>query len=399
MALPSVAKIMAAELRVNHAQATAAGVAKLMDDDLTSDVTFIVTEEIGDAAGSQDTTLQRSTADVGTGKAGRSPAVVLDADFGDEAESGYGGGSAASQTALTAGRATRRAAAVAGDYAAAMRADAALGQSFAPPTFEFKAHRALFAAASDFFRERLYRPTALAASGKWEASVKLSPAVTASAFASIRQYVYTGQLTVTMDDAVELVAACAVCGLEELLRAVVGYAVSALSLSNLFPILLAADRFVTHRQTVGEACAQQCNTLLDACEAFFCEHARELVMDEEFLHLPTHLLESLAQRDDLAILELDWFEAINRWVDADRRGRESKQPCCCRPDTSCPTGPLCSLPYLVCGCLCHLQNAEQSLVLHRAGRGADFHHSLAADSPAHRARHHEGRQALRHRRL
>ena len=81
-----------------------------MDDDLTSDVTFIVTEEIGDAAGSQDTTLQRSTADVGTGKAGRSPAVVLDADFGDEAESGYGGGSAASQTALTAGRATRRAA-------------------------------------------------------------------------------------------------------------------------------------------------------------------------------------------------------------------------------------------------------------------------------------------------
>ena len=398
MALPSVAKIMAAELRVNHAQATAAGVAKLMDDDLTSDVTFIVTEEIGDAAGSQDTTLQRSTADVGTGKAGRSPAVVLDADFGDEAESGYGGGSAASQTALTAGRATRRAAAVAGDYAAAMRADAALGQSFAPPTFEFKAHRALFAAASDFFRERLYRPTALAASGKWEASVKLSPAVTASAFASIRQYVYTGQLTVTMDDAVELVAACAVCGLEELLRAVVGYAVSALSLSNLFPILLAADRFVTHRQTVGEACAQQCNTLLDACEAFFCEHARELVMDEEFLHLPTHLLESLAQRDDLAILELDWFEAINRWVDADRRGRESKQPCCCRPDTSCPTGPLCPLPDLACGCLCHLQNAEQS-VLHRAGRGADFHHSLAADSPAHRARHHEGRQALRHRRL
>ena len=120
----------------------------------------------------------------------------------------------------------------------------ALGQSFAPPTFEFKAHRALFAAASDFFRERLYRPTALAASGKWEASVKLSPAVTASAFASIRQYVYTGQLTVTMDDAVELVAACAVCGLEELLRAVVGYAVSALSVRFLTEIVDDFRQFV-----------------------------------------------------------------------------------------------------------------------------------------------------------
>ena len=61
--------------------------------------------------------------------------------------------------------------------------------------------------------------------------------------------------------------------------------------------------------------------LLDACEAFICANAKTLVMDEEFLHLPAHLLESLAQRDDLAITELNWFEAVLRWVEADRSGR------------------------------------------------------------------------------
>jgi hypothetical protein len=29
---------------------------------------------------------------------------------------------------------------------------------------------------------------------------------------------------------------------------------------------------------------------------------------------------SLAQRDDLAISELDWFEAVLRWTEADRSG-------------------------------------------------------------------------------
>ena len=57
-------------------------------------------------------------------------------------------------TVLTIGHASRRAATVAGDYAAAMRADAALGQSLQVPTSEFKGHRCIFAAASEFLWER-----------------------------------------------------------------------------------------------------------------------------------------------------------------------------------------------------------------------------------------------------
>ena len=75
---------MAAELRINHTNRTARNVASLLDDDLTSDVVFVISEEVGaDTRGSSHaTTLQRLDADVGTGKAGRSPAVVLEADFG-----------------------------------------------------------------------------------------------------------------------------------------------------------------------------------------------------------------------------------------------------------------------------------------------------------------------------
>jgi hypothetical protein len=127
----------------------------------------------------------------------------LEADFGG-GDDAPGGDGASTHTVLTAGRASRRAAAVAGDYAAAMRADAALGQSFAAPTFEFKGHRCLFAAASDFFRQALYQPTTLSASGRHASKVHLSPAVSVDAFAAVRSYIYTGQAVVTIDDAVEV---------------------------------------------------------------------------------------------------------------------------------------------------------------------------------------------------
>jgi hypothetical protein len=57
----------AAELRINHASRTAANVAAMLDDDLTSDVIFVIADEIGaDVRGSsQQTTLQRVDVDVG----------------------------------------------------------------------------------------------------------------------------------------------------------------------------------------------------------------------------------------------------------------------------------------------------------------------------------------------
>ena len=162
---------------------------------------------------------------------------MLDADFdartGGEDE---GGGSmhSGSHTVLTAGRASRRAAAVAGDYAAAMRADAASDQSLQPPTFEFKGHRCLFAATSRFFRELLYRPTALAASGN--PRVQLSAAVTPGAFTVVRAYIYTGQVTLDIGNAVEVVAAAAVFELEDLLSAAISYIVTSLSNQNFFDV-------------------------------------------------------------------------------------------------------------------------------------------------------------------
>ena len=210
---------MAAALSLNHAEVTAANVASLLDDELTSDVTFLISDkaDVEAGGGSHHVTIRRMDADVGTGKAPRALAVVLDADF-DDRIGGDGGGSmhSGSHTVLTAGRASRRRAAVAGGYAAAMRADAASDQSFQPPTFEFKGHRCIFAAASKFFRELLYRPTNLAASG--DPRLRLPAAVTPRAFAAVRSYVYTGKTTVEIGNAVEVVAAAAVLGLDEMLR-------------------------------------------------------------------------------------------------------------------------------------------------------------------------------------
>ncbi len=85
-------------------------------------------------------------------------------------------------------------------------------------------------------------------------------------------------------------------------------------------IMKEADRFVRNSEAVGDECASQCSDLLDACEQFFCQHANGLVVQEEFLYLPSHTLESLVQRDDLTITELAWFEAIYRWTNADWTG-------------------------------------------------------------------------------
>ncbi len=260
---------MAAALSLNHGPWMAANVAALLDDELTSDVTFVVSDkaDVGARGGSQHSLIRRVDADVGaskesqtrlcrrrlalppstrhalmmvalastgTGKAPRALAVVLDADF-DDGYAGDGGGSVRSgQTALTAGRASRRAAAVAGDYAAAMRADAASDQSFQPPTFEFKGHRCLFAGVSSFFRELLYRPTTLAASG--EPRVQLSPAVTPGAFTAVRSYIYTGKVLIEIGNAVEIVAAAAVLRLDDLLRDTISYIVTSLSSDNFFDV-------------------------------------------------------------------------------------------------------------------------------------------------------------------
>ena len=58
---------MAAELRINHTNRAAANVASLLDDDLTSDVVFVISEEVGaDTRGSSHaTTLQRLDTDIG----------------------------------------------------------------------------------------------------------------------------------------------------------------------------------------------------------------------------------------------------------------------------------------------------------------------------------------------
>jgi hypothetical protein len=223
-------------LRVDHTSAHFAGIAALIDDAQTADVTFVV---VSCPAAS---TIDRSDVDVGAGRGARTASVVLEADFLQTPVAAVGGSDGATSV-LTGNRAARRANSVAGGYAAAVRADGALSRATQPVELDFVGHRAIFAAASDYFRRTLYTPTAMAGSGRSDMRVQLPTAVTAFAFQAVRQYVYSGQCTIDAQSTVELLAAAAVCELESLLAAVGDFAVRSLSVAHIWKTLLAADRY------------------------------------------------------------------------------------------------------------------------------------------------------------
>ena len=177
-------------LQIDHSAPHFARVAALIDDELTADVTFVVTSEASSAP-DVSTVLQRDDTDTGQGEPVRTPAVVLDADFGADA-SQHGSQNSSAPPVVTAGRASRRTAAVSGDYSRAIRADGSLDRALAPATTEFRVHRAIFAAASNFFRDILFKQSAMAGGARLSSRVSLPPAITPAAFRQLRHYIYSG---------------------------------------------------------------------------------------------------------------------------------------------------------------------------------------------------------------
>ena len=313
-------------LRVDHVGLHLAGIASLLGDDATSDVTFTVMEATSHGA----TVVHRESTDTGTGSATRSPAVVLDADFRDEDAGAYnvrGGAVGGDPQSVSAGATdTRRAVAVSGQYAKALRADAIADKGFEPQLIEIRAHRAILAAASGYFRDRLYRPSTLGGDGRsfgLEGAVELPEGCTAQAFMIVREYCYTGQCAVNMSNCVDVLAACALLGLEALAAVVEPFAVESLTDANMFTVLYQADAYC--QRTEDDECKTSAMRTIEAAIAYFCSHAPRLVQDEQFLRMPVHLLEKIVMRDDLVLAEIDVFESILRWVEADRTSRA--QPC------------------------------------------------------------------------
>jgi hypothetical protein len=64
-----------------------------------------------------------------------------------------------------------------------------------------------------------------------------------------------------------------------------------------------------------------CVELREHCLAFLADRAATLISAESWLLLPAHLVAMLTQRDDVKVDELQLFQAVLRWVDADRHGR------------------------------------------------------------------------------
>ena len=182
----------------------------------------------------------------------------------------------------------------------------------------YHCHRCLLAARSSYFRQLLFQAAALRNQPTGR-RIELPSAVTAVAFGAIREYIYTGRCVVTTDNMVELVAACCVCELPELLEECALFAVDALALSNVCHTFATADLYAAEMHSGGgdgdgDGSRGWPVRLKHCCRQWIHANAPAVLDTEGFLHLKPSLVAELAQADELAVDELTLFRAVCRWV-------------------------------------------------------------------------------------
>jgi hypothetical protein len=246
----------AKKLRVNHAQRHLSNISALLGDAATCDVKFVVPAR---AYGRGTTVISGNTGDTGPGNATQAPAVVLEADFSEESDA-------------------RHNASVVHRYAGAVRADVGEDQSTQVELVEVRAHRAILAACSDWFRDRLYRPSSLGGDGRGfslDATVELPEGVTARALEVVREYAYTGQCHVDSDNSVEVMATCELCGVVDLAEVIEPFITDTLTEANVFTVLYGA--FIYAERHADDECRSAARRVVEAGSAFFCKEAHTLV--------------------------------------------------------------------------------------------------------------------------
>ncbi|XP_019750997.1 kelch-like protein 6 isoform X3 [Hippocampus comes] len=169
---------------------------------------------------------------------------------------------------------------------------------------EFPCHRAILAAASQYFR-------AMFCSGlreSHEAKVEMK-GLGSETMQTLLQYTYTSQAILTQSNVHDVLEAASQFQFLRVVDACVGYLSRSLTSDTCIGVLNLADRYALP-------------TLKTKAQDYIVSHFSQVVRQQDFLDVAAESLEIILQRDDLDVrYEECVFEGLMRWVRAEQEER------------------------------------------------------------------------------
>lgn len=173
----------------------------------------------------------------------------------------------------------------------------------------FKAHRIVLAACSDYFCAMFTNEM----SEKCQSVIELHE-VPAGIMDVLLDFVYTETVNVSVENVQELLPAACLLQLTGVKNACCAFLEKQLDSSNCLGIKIFAEQ-------------HSCQELFDAANIFGLKHFEEVVIQEEFMSLTLHQVESLFTCNEIQVnSEEPVYEAVVDWVKYDPEERKSQLP-------------------------------------------------------------------------
>ncbi|XP_026869845.2 kelch-like protein 6 [Electrophorus electricus] len=168
----------------------------------------------------------------------------------------------------------------------------------------FPCHRAVMAAASLYFRAMFCNDLR----EKHEESVNIK-GISAEYMKILLDYTYTSKMHITKDNVQKILEAASLFQFQRVVNACASYLAEALCPDNCVGILRLAD-------------AHSLVDLKEHVHNYIRQNFSQVAVHDEVLELPTDVLVSLIQQDDLSVTEEEQvFEVVMRWVRANEMDR------------------------------------------------------------------------------
>ena len=173
----------------------------------------------------------------------------------------------------------------------------------------FAVHREVLVAFSPYFKELCENDSA-AASPKEIVLQELSPSV----LVSIIEYLYTGALTITTENAQDIFNAAVLLQLKTLRTVTENFLVKCISPQNCLQVMTLAHKCDSHQ-------------LLETARRCMGNNFTKVVETGNYLSVEAKDLKSVISSDFLVISnEMEVYEAVKRWIENDREQRLSYVP-------------------------------------------------------------------------
>jgi len=172
-----------------------------------------------------------------------------------------------------------------------------------------KAHRAILAAKSDYFRTLL--TSGMKESHSKEVELKETPI---KGFRLLLRYIYTGHMSLMEQ---ELQVVLDILGLAQKYC----FTVLETSVTNHLCSILDVERVC---QIFQYASMYDIKPLVESCYEFIDDHGEEVLEHPSFLKLPQNLVTDIFSRDSLGVPEVKIFKAAQKWLEGNKKDNEDK---------------------------------------------------------------------------